>query len=121
MYTSELCHSRRETGASSGGYRADDIAILSSFGIAAGVGAILVFCLYIAGETAVGSYRSPEYLWIAVPALLYWIGRVWMLSSRGELRDDPIVFAASDRNSWLVAIWVGIAFVLAMFVPGLPL
>ena len=34
--------------------------------------------------------------------LLYWISRVWMLAFRGQMNDDPIVFAVKDRASLLV-------------------
>ena len=33
------------------------------------------------------------------PALLFWISRVLMLSHRGRMHDDPVVFALSDRVS----------------------
>jgi hypothetical protein len=35
--------------------------------------------------------------------MLFWQCRIWLATSRGEMHDDPIVFAARDWVSWLVA------------------
>jgi hypothetical protein len=34
--------------------------------------------------------------------MLFWVSRVWMLAFRGEMHDDPIVFAMKNRLSLLV-------------------
>jgi 4-hydroxybenzoate polyprenyltransferase len=34
--------------------------------------------------------------------LLYWISRMWIVAHRGNMHDDPIVFAATDRGSQVV-------------------
>jgi hypothetical protein len=34
---------------------------------------------------------------------LYWISRMWLLAWRGEVDDDPVVFAIRDPASWMVA------------------
>jgi hypothetical protein len=37
--------------------------------------------------------------------LLYWLARVWLKTWRGEMSEDPIVFAVSDRASrWLAVV-----------------
>jgi 4-hydroxybenzoate polyprenyltransferase len=100
------------------GYRPNDVAMLASMGVSSGIGAVLVFCLYITGETATGLYRTPAYLWLAAPALLYWIMRVWMLAERGELRDDPIVFVCRDRVSFAIAAWIAVVLIVAKLAPA---
>jgi hypothetical protein len=47
-------------------------------------------------------------LWLIVPLLLYWLNRVWLLASRGELNEDPVIFAIRD---W-VSLCVGAAVLL---------
>jgi len=37
------------------------------------------------------------------PLLLYWITRVWALAQRGLMDEDPVVFAARDRVSLVLA------------------
>ena len=52
-------------------------------------------------------YRQPLVLWLISPLLLYWISRVWLLAHRGEMHEDPVVFAIHDRVSYAVGIGVG--------------
>ena len=35
------------------------------------------------------------------PLLLYWVSRAWLLASRDQLHDDPVVFALKDSVSYL--------------------
>ena len=41
-------------------------------------------------------FRHPQLLWAVCPLLLLWINRVWMKINRGEMHDDPVVFALRD-------------------------
>ena len=49
-------------------------------------------------------YKHVTRLWLVVPVLLLWLSQVWMLSSRGELHDDPVVFAITDKRSLLLGL-----------------
>jgi hypothetical protein len=40
--------------------------------------------------------------------LLFWMGRIWLLAHRGEVHDDPVVFALTDRTSFVVAVLSGV-------------
>jgi len=78
--------------------------MVASMGPTAGYMAVLLFCLYIQESNAVTAvYRRPALLWFIVPVLLYWISRVWFLANRGQMQDDPVKFALTDRRSWLCA------------------
>ena len=46
--------------------------------------------------------ETMELLLVICPLLLYWISRVWMLAHRGQMHEDPIVFALKDRVSYVV-------------------
>jgi hypothetical protein len=100
-----------KTFAPGRGYQVVDLETLAQFGVASGYAAALVLALYI-DSTAVGSlYRMPQALWLACPPLLYWISRVWLLARRGEVLEDPLLFAVSDRQSrWLVVVLAGIVW-----------
>lgn len=95
------------------GYRISDIPLLMSLGVTTGVAAILVYCLYISGETASELYHAPKWLWLAAPPFFYWIMRIWFLTERGELKDDPIVFTFRDRHTYVVGAAIAGAFLLA--------
>jgi hypothetical protein len=38
------------------------------------------------------------------PILLFWVSRVLLIADRGEMHDDPVVFALRDRTSLLTGI-----------------
>jgi hypothetical protein len=61
--------------------------------------AVLVFGLYISSVAATSLYDAPERLWVVPGILLYWISRILILTHRGEMHDDPVLFAATDRTS----------------------
>lgn len=86
------------------GYRAADLPVLLALGAASGVGAVLVVALYISSPEVQRLYTHPERIWLICPLLLYWIGRVLLLANRDELHDDPLIFAFTDRASWVVAL-----------------
>lgn len=84
------------------GYHVDDLPLVQSLGAASGYLAVLVLALYINSTASELLYRHPQLLWLLCPVLLYWIGRAWMIAHRGLMRDDPVVFAATDRASQLL-------------------
>jgi len=88
------------------GYRAIDEEALSNLGAASGYISVLVFALYLNSPEVSVYYRNPELLWGTCPLILYWISRIWIISNRGELHDDPIVFAIKDVSSYGVLLLV---------------
>jgi 4-hydroxybenzoate polyprenyltransferase len=102
---SEL-ESLRERGgiATAGrGYAVGDLEQLRAFGVGSAFAAVLVTTLYISSPDAM-LYARPKILWLVVPVLLLWLCQVWMLASRGEMHDDPVVFAITDKRSLLLGV-----------------
>lgn len=95
------------------GYYPDDLEMISSLGAASGYISVLVLALYIQDQSTFALYRHPHLIWLACPMLLYWLGRTWLLAHRGQMHDDPVVFAIKDHVSWLVGGLFGIIFWLA--------
>lgn len=81
------------------GYRLTDIPQLQTLAAASGYVAALVFGLYITNPDVVLLYSHPYRLWGVPVVLLYWISRVSMLTHRGEMNEDPVLFAVKDRVS----------------------
>jgi 4-hydroxybenzoate polyprenyltransferase len=107
--------SLRERGGSSAsgrGYHVADIEQLRSFGSASGYASVVVLTLYISNLDAAQLYRHSNRLWLLVPVLLLWISNLWLLASRGELNEDPVVYAITDRRSLLLGLLV-LAIVLS--------
>jgi len=108
--------SRQDKAESTGrGYFSWDLMQVNMFGVAAGYVASLVLGMYIGGESVRTLYRQPAWLWVIVPVHLYWNVRVWLLSHRGAMDEDPIVFAASDRVTWMCAAIGGLALAAAKY------
>ena len=84
------------------GYEISDIGVLFPLAAAAGYGAVLVVTLYLSSPEVTALYTYPTRMWLICPLLLYWISRVLVLSSRGTLHEDPVIFALTDRVSWVV-------------------
>jgi 4-hydroxybenzoate polyprenyltransferase len=105
---------RGETGMSRGrGYSPDDLEVVSSLGGAAGYLSVLVLAMYIQDQTTIALYHYPQLIWFACPLLLYWISRTWLITHRGDMHDDPVVFAVKDRVSLLIGLLFLLTFWLA--------
>jgi 4-hydroxybenzoate polyprenyltransferase/phosphoserine phosphatase len=92
------------------GYFPGDLEMISSLGAASGYLAVLVLALYTQDRATVALYSRPQLIWLACPLLLFWITRTWMLTHRGQMHDDPVVFALKDRASLLVGLLFALIF-----------
>ena len=97
-------------------YLISDLPLIEMLGIVSGFAAVVVMALYINGNSIAQLYPNQDVIWLAVPILLYWISRMWVKAHRGEMHDDPVVFALGDRISLLT---IG-AFVAVMAAGSLP-
>ena len=98
---SELTNLKLENRVEAGGrgYTVADLPLLTSAGITAGYVSVLVIALYINSDKVLENYNRPEILWLLCPGFLYWIGRLWLVTSRGQMHEDPIVYVLKDRVS----------------------
>lgn len=93
------------------GYLVGDLPIISIIAISAGYVSVLVMALYVNSPTVVDLYAEPKALWGVCAVLLFWITRTVMVAHRGNMHDDPVVYAAKDRVSRLCFVVI-LAFVL---------
>jgi 4-hydroxybenzoate polyprenyltransferase len=110
----ELENLRERGGVSVGGrgYHVADIEQLRSFGSASGYVSVAVITLYIWNLNAAQLYSHTNRLWLLIPVMLLWISRLWLQASRGQLDEDPVVYAITDRRSLLLGVLV-LAIVLS--------
>ncbi len=95
----------RGTEVSNGrGYLIGDLEQLRALGTGSAFAAVVVMTLYINDPRNSALYHHATRLWLVVPVLLLWLSKVWMLASRGELHDDPVVYAITDRRSLLLGV-----------------
>jgi 4-hydroxybenzoate polyprenyltransferase len=105
---------RGQAIANGRGYQLGDIEQLRSFGTSNASAAVLVFLIYVGISHDVnGLYHHPDRLWLIAPLMIYWLSRVWLLASRGELDEDPVIFAVTDRISLLTGAAVAVVAALA--------
>lgn len=96
------------------GYRVTDLPMLQCMGVGASYVAVLVLGLYLASPEVDVAYSRPELLWVFVPVLIYWATRLWLITYREEMHEDPVVFAARDRVSLSFGALCGAVILLAM-------
>lgn len=99
----DLVHSHQDSGRA---YNTTDSDILAAVGIAVGINAMLVLSLYINSEIVATRYNHPQFIWLIIPIMTYWIARIWILAKRGEVKSDPVLFAVGDKSSWLAGVAV---------------
>lgn len=109
-----LAASEGETAVSGRNYAVGDMPVLAALGGASGFAAVLVLALYLNSPEVDARYTRPEVLWLLCPMLVYWVGRVMMLTNRGYVHDDPVVFAVSDRPSLVVGALCAGVFLVAL-------
>lgn len=113
-YAELLVQAREGKNSAHGrGYLVTDAPLLQALGGSSGYISTLVIALYLRSEDVMSMYAQPLAIWLLIPILLFWISWVWLKSSRGEMHDDPIVFAAKDRTSLSVAVITAFVFLYA--------
>lgn len=97
------------------GYQAGDEALTLAFGSAASMASIVIVVLYLVEEVfARQVYHAPAWLWVTPIAIFLFSCRVWTLSHRGRMTDDPVAFALRDKVSLGLGLLVVAAILLAL-------
>lgn len=96
-------------------YQTSDLAVLWPLGVGAAMSAVVVFGLFINDPINKDRYATPELLWLVGAGLIYWLGRLWIKTSRGEMHDDPVVYALKNRGSRLTVVGMVVITLAAHF------
>lgn len=105
------------SGAPGRGYQVGDLPMVAGMALAAGYVSVLVMALYLTSPEVRALYGRPEALWGICLVLLYWISRVAMLTNRGQMHDDPVVFALRDQVSRICVVLVAGFAALGVVLP----
>ena len=97
-------------------YAPEDVTVLKSMGAASGYLSVLVLALYIHSPEVSQLYRSPEVLWLVAPLMLLWVTRLWVVTARGYMDEDPIFFAAKDPETWATGAVVALILTCATLI-----
>ena len=113
-YAELLVQTQEGKSAANGrGYVVSDASLLQTFGVSSGYISALVVVLYVLSEDVFSLYAQPIVILLMLPILLFWVSWVWLKAARGDMHDDPIVFALKDKASLLVAGFTAAVFVYA--------
>jgi len=97
-------------------YRIGDLVVLWPMGVGAGLCAVVVFALFISAVETEERYATPQFLWLVGVNLTYWLGRLWLKTARGEMHDDPMVFAMQDFGSLITIGSMVVITLIAHFI-----
>ncbi|RLP55738.1 MAG: UbiA family prenyltransferase [Ketobacter sp.] len=103
--------SKKATKTLGRGYQVQDAELLAPLGGASGYISVLVLALYINSPDVKSLYSQPELMWPACLVMLYWVSRIWIIAHRGNMNDDPIVFALKDMAS-IICVLLIMAFMI---------
>jgi len=111
----ELLRLKSRGTAPGRGYIREDAPSLLGLGLAAMLGAVLINIMYLLEDAFPRAvYGNTDWLWTIPPILFLFLGRIWLLSQRGQLLDDPVAFALKDRISLLLGALMAAGFLLAV-------
>lgn len=95
-----------QTGAAGRGYTVDDLPLIMQMAVSSGFVSVMVLALYLNALEVQSNYSSPHFLWGVCALLLYWINRIVLVTHRGEMHDDPLVYAITNRTSQICLILI---------------
>jgi 4-hydroxybenzoate polyprenyltransferase len=96
-------------------YRTADLVVLWPLGVSSALCAVVVFGLFISAAETQARYLNPQILWFVAIGLIYWLARLWIKTARGEMHDDPLVFAVRDNGSRITILLILMAVLAAHF------
>ncbi|WP_156997184.1 UbiA family prenyltransferase [Agromyces aureus] len=95
------------------GYSGDDVHAILALGVASGMASTVLMAIYIQSDAVSRLYPAPVVLWLVIPVLFLWIGNLWIKAGRGQMHDDPVIFALRDPSSLVIGAVVLLLFVVA--------
>ena len=97
------------------GYETNDIVILETLSIVSGYISVVVLVFHFSIEETKALYSQFEMLWLICPIILYWLTRIILITHRGKMHHDPVIFALKDRISISTGVVILIIIMLAKF------
>lgn len=94
------------------GYMRDDQIFLMIMAISLGLISVLICNLFYNSDEISHTFKN---IWIAyfnLPILTYWLCRVYLITFRGKMNEDPVMFAIKDK----ISIVLGLSFVMIYFI-----
>lgn len=90
------------------GYLVEDLPLVAQMTTASGYISVLVLALYLNSPAVQELYRTPWLLWGICLVLMYWISRIVLVAHRGQMDDDPVIYAVREPKSLACIVLVGL-------------
>jgi 4-hydroxybenzoate polyprenyltransferase/phosphoserine phosphatase len=97
------------------GYSTADQTPIGIMGINSAFVSVLIFMLYFNSQNVIALYPHPAWLLGILPLLVFWLGRLWTLSFRGQVNEDPVLYVSRDKVSLVVISACGLLAAAASF------
>ena len=94
-------------------YHKEHMNFLKYTGIFSSAIAIGIFAFYITDPKTTELYAEPLILWAIFPLISYLLFRIWKTALRGEMSEDPVLFALTDHISQIIVACCGVILWLA--------
>ena len=101
--------------ASGRGYLVSDLEYVGNIGLASAFVSIIIFCLYLNEPIIQATFTNYYVALLSLPILTYWLSYLFLKCFRGEMLEDPVVFAIKDNTSLIT----GFLFSLFFFLGGI--
>lgn len=99
---SEIIRHPEKTSLEGRGYIFSDFQPLFTIGACSGLLSVVILSIYLQSSNVRALYTHPQLLWLFIPLFLYFFSRTWLLVSRNQIHDDPVLFVLRDKASWIV-------------------
>lgn len=96
------------------GYKVTDKKIIHFISVSSGFISILILIFYINSSEIIKLYSYPEILWIVCLIILFWVSRLIVKSNKGEIEDDPLMYALKDKISYICLLSISCIMFLAI-------
>lgn len=89
------------------GYIVIDMPVIIGMAIGSGFLSVLVLDIYLNSEEVKNTFQTIWFAYFCLPILLYWLSRIFIKATRGDLIEDPVLYAIKDKTS----IYLGLLFI----------
>ena len=93
------------------GYILEDKSFVTTFGCVTGVSSTIFMVMYFYSTFEV--YKYPQALIGICLGYTYWLSYMLLMTERGRMHDDPVFFATTNIQSYIILICVGISWIVA--------
>jgi hypothetical protein len=87
--------------------------LILAFGASSGVLAVVIFALYLDSAAIQVDYALPQVGWLAIPFIMYLVGRMWFKAHRGEMNQDPLLYLFRDWPTIFTVVLLAASLVIA--------